>query len=141
MNDSIAGSSGVDTITISADWNTGPHDTGIIEQEISTIINLGDVNLNYSDSITFAPSGSITSNTYITGAAGSTITLSGIDDFAPVTRSDHNELIERIAKLEAALIEEAELRAKHPAVKTAYDEYRLLLVLAKQHTPDILTED
>jgi hypothetical protein len=139
MNDSIAGGSGVDTITISADWNTGPHDTGIVAQEISTI-NLGDINLNYSDSITFAPSGSVTSNTYSTGVGG-TITISGIDDFAPVTRSDHNELIERISKLEAALTEEAELRAKHPAVKTAYDEYRLLLVLAKQHTPDILTDE
>jgi hypothetical protein len=138
MNDSMSGS-GIDTITISTDWKS--NSVGIVAQEINTI-DLSDTSLNFSDSITFAPSGAI-SGTYISnqGITGSTITLSGIDDFAPVTRADHNELIERINKLEAALTEEAELRAKHPAVKTAYDEYRLLLVLAKQHTPDILTDE
>jgi len=43
--------------------------------------------------------------------------------------------------LEKSLTEEAELRAQHPALKMAYDEYRLLLVLAKQHTTDILTDE
>lgn len=135
--DSVTGATGTDTITITAyDWKHDNMSTaGVIAQDVETI-NLGDINLNYSDTVTFAPSINITG-----GGTASTITLSGIDDFAPVTRLDHNELIERIVKLEAALTEEAELRAKHPAVKTAYDEYRLLLVLAKQHTPDILTDE
>jgi hypothetical protein len=71
-----------------------------------------------------------------------TITLTGIDDmYINVTKLEHNELIDRVAKLEAMMAEEAELRAKHPALKMAYDEYRLLLVLTKQHTPDILTDE
>jgi hypothetical protein len=65
-----------------------------------------------------------------------TITFSGLDEFTNVTKSEHNELLERVNKLEAILAEEAELRANHPALKTAYDEYRLLLVLAKKHTTD-----
>ena len=71
-----------------------------------------------------------------------TITFSGIDEqYFTVTKAEHTELMDRVAKLEAVMAEEAELRAKHPALKTAYDEYRLLLVLTKQHTPDILTDE
>ena len=60
--------------------------------------------------------------------------VSGIsyDDFGP-TRMEHNELLDRVGKLEKIMAEEAEIRANHPAVKNAYDEYRLLLVLAKSH--------
>jgi hypothetical protein len=82
----------------------------------------------------------------LTGAAGvttlsDTITFSGLDEYVNVTKAEHTELVDRVAKLEAMLTQEAELRANHPAVKQAYDEYRLLLVLAKQHTPAILTDE
>jgi hypothetical protein len=86
----------------------------------------------------------------LTGAAGidvisisdsDTITFGGLDQFVNVTKAEHNELLDRVAKLEATMAEEAELRAKHPALKMAYDEYRLLLVLTKQHTPDVLTDE
>lgn len=141
-----------DTIVISADpysyepivWNNDNMNmsTGITAQEIDTI-QISDINLTATtavDTISF-PSGSITSAVY-SGGTGGTITLNGIDDlYANVTKSEHNELMERVKKLEQAMTEEAELRAKHPALKTAYDEYRLLLVLSKQHTPDILTDE
>lgn len=64
-----------------------------------------------------------------------------LDDYANVTLAQHNELINRVEKLEKIMEEEAELRAQHPALKMAYDEYRLLLVLAKQHTSNILTDN
>lgn len=143
MNDTIIGGPSTDTITISSptfNW-TSESDTGIIAQEISTI-NLGDINVDvYSsastDTITFPSSYTTVSGSTMAGS----ITISGVDDFANVTKSEHNELMERVAKLEAALTEEAELRANHPALKNAYDEYRFLLVLAKRHTPDILTDE
>jgi len=82
----------------------------------------------------------------LTGGTGintvsDTITFSGLDEYVNVTKAEHNELIDRVAKLEAMLAEEAELRATHPALKMAYDEYRLLLVLAKKHDSDNLTDE
>jgi hypothetical protein len=86
----------------------------------------------------------------LTGTAGvhvisisdsDTISFSGLDEYVHVTKTEHTELVDRVAKLEAMLAEEAELRANHPALKQAYDEYRLLLVLTKQHTPAILTDE
>lgn len=137
MNDTIIG--GVAAPEFS--WSSDNMSTGITAQEISTI-NLGDINLDvYSssttDTITFPSSYTTISGNSTSG----TITISGSDDYTPVTRSDHNDLIDRINKLEEALTAEAELRAKHPALKNAYDEYRFLLVLAKRHTPDILTDE
>jgi hypothetical protein len=80
------------------------------------------------------------------GVASDTITFTGVDtitfdQYVNVTKAEHNELIDRVAKLEAMLAEEAELRANHPALKMAYDEYRLLLVLAKRHDSDNLTDE
>lgn len=107
-----------DTITISiSDYDNTMNSsfTGISAQDISTI-TLGNTT---SDTIIF----------------------SNLDEYSNVTKAEHNELLDRVAKLEAIMAEEAELRAKHPALQTAYDEYRLLLVLTKQHTPDILTDE
>lgn len=107
-----------------------------------TTIDMADYMV--SDTITI--SGTAAQTTTLTGSAlsgniGTNTTSINLDDYTNVTMGKHKELIERVEKLEAALIEEAELRAKHPALKTAYDEYRLLLALAKQHTPDILTDE
>jgi hypothetical protein len=128
--DTISGSEN-DIITISIDsvntvdwkWNDNMSSTGVIAQEISSI-DLG---------------GGITTTQYVTA---DTITLSGIDDlYTSPTKADHNELMDRVAQLEKLIAEEAEIRSKNPAVKNAYDEYRLLLVLAKQHTNGPLTEE
>jgi hypothetical protein len=48
---------------------------------------------------------------------------------------------ERLAKLEKIIAEEEEVRRTHPAVKMAYDEYRLLYILAKKNPGDYLTEE
>lgn len=125
-NDTIIGGTGNDAITISItasewNWNDNMSGTGIVAQEISTI-DLGS---------------NITTTPYVTS---DTITLSGIEDlYTSPTKADHRELMDRVEKLEKLMAEEAEIRAQNPAVKTAYDEYRLLLVLAKQHANDPLT--
>ncbi len=104
--------------------------TGIIAQEISTI-DLSTVNL--TDSYT-----------------GDTITITGVPTSSPynwntgstVTFTDpYEELTKRLEKVEAIIAEEKAIRDNNPAVKNAYDEYRLLLVLAKQHTNNPLTEE
>ncbi len=104
--------------------------TGIIAQEISTI-DLSTVNL--TDSYT-----------------GDTITITGVPTSGPynwntgstVTFTDpYEELTKRLEKVEAIIAEEKAIRDNNPAVKNAYDEYRLLLVLAKQHTNNPLTEE
>jgi hypothetical protein len=49
-------------------------------------------------------------------------------------------LAERLSKLEKIIAEEEEVRRTHPAVKMAYDEYRLLYILAKKNPGDRLTD-
>lgn len=126
--------------------------TGLDPNTITTI-NLDDLYSSTGDTITLSGIGaqptmigqmSGYSQPWISATPGVTpaaIPSINLDDYANVTKTEHKELMERVAQLEKALTEEAELRAQHPALKTAYDEYRLLLVLAKQHTSDILTEE
>lgn len=114
--------SDTDTIVISADdikpvefeWSDTTMTTGVIAQEITSI--------------------DLSSSSWTMGAVGSTVSITSLDDYTTPTRSEHRELTDRIERLEKIIAEEAEIRANNPAVKTAYDEYRLLLALAKQHT-------
>lgn len=118
---------GSETITINTNtdyWIDNNMNTG-------SVADFGNIVLTGGTSSTGIDTISITSDT---------ITF-GDYEYANVTKAEHNELIGRVAKLEAMLAEEADIRANHPAVKTAYDEYRLLLVLAKQHTGDDLTAE
>lgn len=62
------------------------------------------------------------------------------EEWMTVTRGEHKELIDRVEKLERMLAEEARLREEYPTVKNAYEEYRLLLSLVKEHCPKSLTE-
>ena len=124
-----------------------------LDENTITTINFDDLYINTSDTITLTGTGaqptmigqmSGYSQPWISATPGVTpaaIPSINLDDYANVTKTEHKELMERVAQLEKALTEEAELRAQHPALKMAYDEYRLLLVLAKQHTSDILTEE
>jgi len=121
-----------------------------LDENTITTINFDDLYINTSDTITLTGTGAqptmmsgypqpwISATPGVTPAAIPSINL---DDYANVTKTEHKELMERVAQLEKALTEEADHRAQHPALKMAYDEYRLLLVLAKQHTSDILTEE
>jgi hypothetical protein len=54
---------------------------------------------------------------------------------------DLNEVDDRLAKVEKIIAEEAELRAKHPTLKEAYDHYKFLLELAKDHGNNLLTDE
>lgn len=91
-----------------------------------------------------------TAYTTVQGATGSTITLnSGISITTNSTMSGgsytistpYDDMEERLSKLEKIIAEEEEVRRTHPAVKMAYDEYRLLYILAKKNPGDHLTEE
>jgi len=55
--------------------------------------------------------------------------------------SPYDDMEQRLARLEKIIAEEDEVRRTHPAVQMAYDEYRLLYILAKKNAGDCLTED
>ncbi len=120
-----------DTITISVDpvefnWETGSS-TGIMAQTIDTV-DLSAVSITSTPAYTSIGTSSGSNGTW--GAIGS------------VTLTDpYEEMEKRLARLEAIIEEEKRIRDECPAVKNAYDEYRLLLVLAKQHTTNVLTDE
>ena len=95
--------------------------TGGIAQEIS------DVFISTSDSMY--------SGIGITSNSASAYTISNTISVGDITFGDpYSEMEERLEKLEKIIAEEAELRSNHPAVKQAYDEYKLLATLAKVHS-------
>jgi hypothetical protein len=117
-----------DTITIDLSdvkpvefsWNESDMSTGFISQEVSTAVFPNTVTLGSGISITttgIAASGSYTIST------------------------PYDDMEQRLARLEKIIAEEEEVRKNHPAVQMAYDEYRLLYILAKKNTGDHLTED
>jgi hypothetical protein len=132
-----------DNITITAspyiwsdDTNMG---TGVIAEEITSIdlsaamsastITISGLNGTSASSIGVM-SGAVT-GPLMGGSIGSGITL--VD---PI-----EVLEERLAKLEKIIAEEEEVRKRCEAVNNAYNEYRLLLVLAKKNKGDLLTEE
>jgi hypothetical protein len=99
-------------------WNETDMTTGFIAEEVSISLP-NTVTLNSGISIT------------TTGLAnGGSYTIS----------TPYDDMEERLAKLEKIIAEEEEVRRTHPAVKMAYDEYRLLYILAKKNPGDLLTE-
>jgi hypothetical protein len=55
--------------------------------------------------------------------------------------STYDDMETRLARLEKIIAEEEEVRANHPAVQMAYDEYRLLYILSKKNAGDRLTDE
>jgi hypothetical protein len=96
--------------------------TGFIAQNIGTAYTVG------SNTVTLGSGISIT-NTSL-AATGSYTIATPFDD-----------IVERLSRLEQIIAEEEKVRRTHPAVQMAYDEYRLLYVLAKRNPGDLLTED
>ena len=97
--------------------------TGCTAQETgSIVINVADIDIDLTSAAT--------SYTFTDTISSDTFTIS----------NPYQEMEERLAKLEKIIAEEAELRAQHPAVKQAYDEYKLLATLAKTHTGDLTDE-
>ena len=119
-----------DTITIDLSnaepvefsWNESDMTTGFIAQEVGTTIGA------IGSTVTLSSGISITTNSI---ASGGSYTIS----------TPYEDMEERLSKLEKIIAEEEEVRRTHPAVKMAYDEYRLLYILAKKNPGDHLTEE
>ena len=103
-------------------WNEADMSTGIIAQTIGPVFP-NTVTLNSGVSITK------------TGLAASSISNSGYTISTP-----YDDMEQRLTRLEKIIAEEEEVRRTHPAVQMAYDEYRLLYILAKKNPGDLLTD-
>lgn len=99
--------------------------------------NESDMSVGYTaQEITAFPGTTVTLN------SGISITTTGIAAGGSYTISTpYEDMEERLSKLEKIIAEEEEVRRTHPAVKMAYDEYRLLYILAKKNPGDHLTEE
>lgn len=129
-------SNDTDTITIDLSsiessefhWKDADMTTGVIAQEIGTA---------FPDIVTLSNPGAMGAiNTGISITTNSTIGGGSYTISTP-----YEEMEERLARLEKIIAEEEEVRRNHPAVKMAYDEYRLLYILSKKNPGDHLTEE
>lgn len=120
-----------DTITIDLSsiesveyaWNESDMSTGFIAQDVSTMA-------------------SSTAYTTLNTTSANTITLGNISTSGSYTISTpYDDIVDRLSRLEQIIAEEEEVRRTHPAVQMAYDEYRLLYILAKKNPGDDLTEE
>ena len=114
----------------------------------TTTIDLSDVkpvefSWNDSDmSVTMQASPMPGPNT-ITLGSGITIATTGLAAGVGsyTISSPYDDMEIRLARLEKIIAEEDEVRKNHPAVQMAYDEYRLLYILAKKNPGDYLTNE
>jgi hypothetical protein len=122
-----------DTITIDLSsikpvefsWEGNDTETGFIAQDVSTYTTM-----NSSPSTITLGSGISIGNLQI-GASNTGYTIS----------TPYDDMETRLARLEKIIAEEDEVRKNHPAVQMAYDEYRLLYILAKKNAGDRLTDE
>jgi len=114
--------SGIEPVEFS--WNETDMSVGFSAQEVSTAY----VNINSNPNTVTLNSGVSITHTGLAANTGYSISTS------------YDDLAERLAKLEKIIAEEEEVRRTHPAVKMAYDEYRLLYILAKKNPGDRLTD-
>ena len=105
-------------------WNESDMSTGFTAQEVGTAYSTMP-----GTTITINSSSSITATGFAASNPGYTIS------------TPYDEMEERLARLEKIIAEEEEVRRTHPAVKMAYDEYRLLYILAKKNPGDDLTDE
>jgi hypothetical protein len=108
---------------VSFEYSTA-ESVGVIAQEIGEVSTEYFSDTSMMSATTINLTGTVAGNTY-TFSSGSTNTITLTDPY--------EEMEKRLDKLEKLIAEEAEIRASHPAVKMAYDEYRLLLVLANRN--------
>jgi hypothetical protein len=108
-----------DVKSVEFSWNESDMTTGFIAQEVGAA---------YPNTITLNSGVSITH----TGLAASS-------NYTILTPYD--DIVDRLSKLEKIIAEEEEVRRTHPAVQMAYDEYRLLYLLAKKNPGDLLTDE
>ena len=102
---------------------------------------------NETDMMSMGVSAQEVSTTYTTMAmpsiSTSTITINGssIGSSGYTISTPYDDMETRLSRLEKIIAEEDEVRKSHPAVQMAYDEYRLLYILAKKNTGDLLTDE
>jgi len=116
-----------DTITIDLSsvepveftWNESDMTTGFISQEITAF-----------------PGTTVT-----VSSIPSTVTIGANTASSYTISTPYEDMEQRLSRLEKIIAEEEEVRRTHPAVKMAYDEYRLLYVLAKKTAGDLLTDE
>lgn len=119
-----------DTITIdlssiepvSATWSESDMTTGFIAQDVSTYTTMN-------------------SGSTILGNNHSTVTIGPIGSSGYTISTPYDDMETRLSRLEKIIAEEDEIRKNHPAVQMAYDEYRLLYILAKKNAGDRLTDE
>ena len=149
-----------DTITIdlssiepvSATWSESSTTTNFIAQEI--VCDPYDVGMDTMGSIDLTNIGlinGITTSMTNSMAGPSTIALNsgisignlqiGASNPGYTISTPYDDMETRLARLEKIIAEEDEVRKNHPAVQMAYDEYRLLYILAKKNTGDYLTDE
>ena len=101
---------------------------------------------NETDMMSIGVSAQEVSTTYTTMAmpsiSTSTITINGssIGSSGYTISTPYDDMETRLSRLEKIIAEEDEVRKNHPAVQMAYDEYRLLYILAKKNPGDYLTD-
>ena len=102
---------------------------------------------NETDMMSIGVSAQEVSTAYTTMAmpsiSTSTITINGssIGSSGYTISTPYDDMETRLSRLEKIIAEEDEVRKSHPAVQMAYDEYRLLYILAKKNTGDLLTDE
>ena len=102
---------------------------------------------NETDMMSMGVSAQEVSTIYTTMAmpsiSTSTITINGssIGSSGYTISTPYDDMETRLARLEKIIAEEDEVRKSHPAVQMAYDEYRLLYILAKKNPGDLLTDE
>jgi len=106
-------------------WDESDMSAGFIAQEVGTAYS---TTISSPNTVTLGSGISITT-TGLAAAAGS-YTIS----------TPYDDMEQRLERLEKIIAEEEEVRRTHPAVQMAYDEYRLLYILAKKNPGDLLTE-
>ena len=121
-----------DTITIDLS-DIKPVEFSYNESNMSTGFITQDVGTTSSTMIT-APS-------TVTLGSGISITTTGLAASNYTISTPYDDMETRLAKLEKIIAEEDEVRKNHPAVQMAYDEYRLLYILAKKNAGDYLTDE
>jgi len=104
-------------------WNESDQ-PGLITQDVSTYTTM-----NSSTNTVTLGSGITITNASLAASGSYTISTS------------YDDMEERLSKLEKIIAQEEEVRRTHPAVKMAYDEYRLLYILAKKNPGDYLTNE
>lgn len=109
---------------------------GIVAQTIDTI-DLSAVTITsqpiYSIGTT---TGAIGTSAGMNGVWGTTASAGVLGaNASTISFTDpYEEMEKRLKRVEEIIAEEQRIRDECPAVKNAYDEYRFLLVLAKQHS-------